>query len=584
MRDQRSGRWSLISRSMRSEAILGMSLGAMLGLSGLGLHSADAQVFDIGPAAEMGVVTPGTGEGFYGNFGLNAPSNVTQSFGVYRRLDEIDRPGTSQQVHTFTPVTGNASAALWEGLDHGGSGTQSGYHDPGMFLGNDRSRSSYNHQLLYFGPTKNGTGPTDRDGGVGGDNLPNGTTIADSNRRVNWEVAVGFMEDVDSYMGSRPPNSDRMDLWDGPWNTDGVSMRLFFTASNSPQVNTTEWFSFQETNGGTGTGLRLQSGSPDTTISDESDRNVYPSTRRRAGSGTILSPATGFLAGGENGRAVPIGVNYNDRMELTWKMELNDPVSTDPVKAREVRFTAKTGNLEYISVFDPGFAGSNVVPNPTNDPDSPWDGGFFDWRNAKPVFYVGLDDGTDYGASGATGLMGIFIPGDFNADGKVDNSDRSILQANLGSVDSSYSRGDLDQDGDTDQTDLLAWQNVGDFNAQIDAIRDVAERIKFVRNYVPTWMGDSNLDGRFDTNDLVFTFQKGEYEDATVGNSRWADGDWNGDYEFNSNDFIVAFQDGGFERGPVGAIAAVPEPSACLLVLMGLASWLGRHRLRFPVK
>lgn len=578
MRDQRRGRWSLISRIRSFPALVGR--GFCLAVMGYALQPLSAQVFDRGPSAELGIVTPGTGEGFYGNFALNAASNVTRSYGVYRRLDGMERADTNPEVHTLTPVAGNDGAALWEGLDHGGSGTQSGYHDPGMFLGNQRSRATYPHQVLYFGPTKNGTSASDEDGGVGGDNLPNGTTITDSNDRVNWEVSVGFMEDLDSYLGSRPPNSHRMDLEDGPWNTDGISMRLFFSASNSPQVSTTEWFSFQETNGEAGKGLRLQSGSPDTTIRNESDRDVYAATRRRAGSGTILSPATGFLAGGEDGRAVPIGVGYNDRMELTWKMELNDPSNADPVKAREVRFTAKTGNLEYISVFDPGFAGSNVVPNPTNDPDSSWDAGFFDWKNAKPIFSVALDDGTDYGDNGATGLMGIFIPGDFNADGKVNNTDLGILQANLGSDDTSYSRGDLDQDGDTDQTDLLAWQSVGDFNAQIDAIRDLNERIPFVRNYIPTWMGDSNLDGSFDTNDFVFTFQKGEYEDAVVGNSRWADGDWNGDYEFNSNDFIVAFQDGGFEQGPLGALAAVPEPSACFLLLVGLASWLGLHRIR----
>ncbi len=56
----------------------------------------------------------------------------------------------------------------------------------------------------------------------------------------------------------------------------------------------------------------------------------------------------------------------------------------------------------------------------------------------------------------------------------------------------------------------------------------------------PPVPGDANLDGRFDSADLVRLFQIGEYEDAIAQNSTWADGDWNGDREFNSRDFVFA--------------------------------------------
>ncbi len=72
--------------------------------------------------------------------------------------------------------------------------------------------------------------------------------------------------------------------------------------------------------------------------------------------------------------------------------------------------------------------------------------------------------------------------------------------------------------------------------------------------------GDSNLDGIFDSQDLVTIFAAGEYEDAVVGNSTWYTGDWNMDDEFNSKDLVLALQDGGYQAA--AATAAVPEPAA----------------------
>ena len=57
---------------------------------------------------------------------------------------------------------------------------------------------------------------------------------------------------------------------------------------------------------------------------------------------------------------------------------------------------------------------------------------------------------------------------------------------------------------------------------------------------------DANLDGRFDTSDLVAIFQRGEYEDAIAGNSTWSDGDWNCDGDFTTSDLVVALQKGGW--------------------------------------
>jgi hypothetical protein len=53
--------------------------------------------------------------------------------------------------------------------------------------------------------------------------------------------------------------------------------------------------------------------------------------------------------------------------------------------------------------------------------------------------------------------------------------------------------------------------------------------------------GDANLDGRFDSSDLVAIFQAGEFEDGIAKNSSWNEGDWNADGDFTSADLIAAF-------------------------------------------
>ena len=99
----------------------------------------------------------------------------------------------------------------------------------------------------------------------------------------------------------------------------------------------------------------------------------------------------------------------------------------------------------------------------------------------------------------------------------------------------------------------------------------------WVKDYYQTWIGDSNLDGEFNSSDLVAVFSAGEYEDAVDRNSIWTTGDWNGDGEFDSGDLVAAFQDGGFEIGARNAVASVPEPSS-LVLIGGLAFLLLRNR------
>ena len=94
--------------------------------------------------------------------------------------------------------------------------------------------------------------------------------------------------------------------------------------------------------------------------------------------------------------------------------------------------------------------------------------------------------------------------------------------------------------------------------------------------------GDSNLDGVFDSGDLIDVFKEGQYEDTIALNSTWETGDWNGDGEFGTADLIVAFQAGGYSDSSVAATAPVPEPSLHWILLPAL--WLTIRPFRHQKK
>ena len=144
------------------------------------------------------------------------------------------------------------------------------------------------------------------------------------------------------------------------------------------------------------------------------------------------------------------------------------------------------------------------------------------------------------------------LVGDYNGNGIYDAADIDTLSSAVRSG-PFEARFDLNSDGKLTQGDRLVWIN---------------EKAR-------TYVGDTNLDGLFNSTDFVMAFQAGQYEDAVPGNSTWGTGDWDGNANFDSADFVAAFQQGGYEAGPRTAVAAVPEPSALVLwglCLVGLAS------------
>ena len=144
--------------------------------------------------------------------------------------------------------------------------------------------------------------------------------------------------------------------------------------------------------------------------------------------------------------------------------------------------------------------------------------------------------------------------GDFNEDGILNVADIELLAAEIrrGTNDLGF---DLNQDASVDEFDRNIW----------------------VHDLKNTYYGDGDLDGEFNTRDLVEVFQAGQYEDDIEFNSTWATGDWNGDGDFNSRDLVFAFQDGGFEKGPRAAAQAVPELEG-VLTLVGMLSLLALRR------
>ncbi len=118
---------------------------------------------------------------------------------------------------------------------------------------------------------------------------------------------------------------------------------------------------------------------------------------------------------------------------------------------------------------------------------------------------------------------------------------------------------------DVGDIDLLVAEirdatNNPDYDLNDDGFVDTIDRETWVHDLRGIFYGDSNMDGVFDTNDLVQVFGAGEYEDDINSNSTWTTGDWNGDGEFDSSDLILALADGGYKAGP--RPAAVPEPSS----------------------
>ena len=109
------------------------------------------------------------------------------------------------------------------------------------------------------------------------------------------------------------------------------------------------------------------------------------------------------------------------------------------------------------------------------------------------------------------------LPGDVDLNGVVDIQDVDLLCASL-QLNDAQSSFDLNQDGQV---------SLDDYQLLTGTILGLVS-------------GDANLDGQFDSGDLVAVFSAGQYEDLVDQNSTWQTGDWNCDGEFDSADLVIA--------------------------------------------
>lgn len=241
----------------------------------------------------------------------------------------------------------------------------------------------------------------------------------------------------------------------------------------------------------------------------------------------------------------------------------NDPVSVETWYHFVMSYNMDDEELSFYvdgqpSDLNPQFPGANGVESATGE----WVIGSH--KNQGIQFFTGLLDEIafyDYQLTDAQVLAHFEaasdagVLGDYDGDGLLTASDLDALAAAIqqGLTDGQY---DLNGDGNVNNDDRLNWINELSF----------------------TFLGDSNLDGEFNSSDFVAVFTAGKFESGIA--ATWLEGDWNGDGVFDSSDFVVAFVEGSYEMGPRPAAAAVPEPGAHALAVVAAMSLLAFVRKR----
>jgi hypothetical protein len=224
------------------------------------------------------------------------------------------------------------------------------------------------------------------------------------------------------------------------------------------------------------------------------------------------------------------GNNAMDLLDVDWRGPGRDAYPTAASALIE------SGNPAFAALDD-----FNGLPR-TGIPDV----GAYDYRSSgNPGWQV------------TSGFKRTVIRGDFNSNGLLDAADIDLLTETV-----------------------RAATHAAPFDLNADTLVDQADRTIWINELAKTWNGDANLDGQFNSQDIVQVFAAGKYERGLRSEAVWAEGDWDGNGAFESHDLVVAFQDGGYEVGAVRQLAtAVAEPSP--LGLLGMASaavYAGLHR------
>lgn len=267
--------------------------------------------------------------------------------------------------------------------------------------------------------------------------------------------------------------------------------------------------------------------------------------------------------------------SYGDMAVTAVEVDMMNPATTSAALAmRLVLFGPQSTNNRWtsqtaVSVPNDGVWRRVSFPISAGDLTRVQGSSSFDAMLDDVVRVMLRHDAQTPSAGGTTvvGLLGIDNvslagrdPADFNRDGVLDVQDLNLLLAQVrsGANEAAY---DVNQDGRVNTADIQQYVESPDI--------------------LNTYLGDANLDGEFNSSDMVVVFQAGQYEVELPMNSLWQTGDWNGDAKFNSDDMIFAFQGGGYELGPRTAVmAAVPEPNSALLFCLALVGVAMRRAAR----
>ncbi|MCP4194265.1 MAG: hypothetical protein GY768_26950 [Planctomycetaceae bacterium] len=107
---------------------------------------------------------------------------------------------------------------------------------------------------------------------------------------------------------------------------------------------------------------------------------------------------------------------------------------------------------------------------------------------------------------------------------------------------------DINRDAEIDVSDVdlfCAMVRDRDLTADLTGDGSLEDDLDFlIQDVWRTTYGDTNLDGIFDSEDLIAISQADHFEDGIRNNSSWRHGDWNCDGEFDTSDLVLAFQSG----------------------------------------
>lgn len=142
------------------------------------------------------------------------------------------------------------------------------------------------------------------------------------------------------------------------------------------------------------------------------------------------------------------------------------------------------------------------------------------------------------------------VVADINSDGTVNVADIDALAAVIRTLEADVGRYRKDHD------------------LSGDGIVDHADFEYLVLHVMEVPFGDANLDGVFNSEDIVQVFVLGEYDDDIAGNSTWSSGDWDGDGDFTSDDIVVAFIHGQYD--PISASQGVTTDAVDAVLALDL--------------